>query len=658
MQKATTQQSKDLSKAMEKPNSVPRPTEVHLHRFAKKKENARTIVSLGTIQIVAPPEHQERPNQSSTTCQVEEISEASPSKQSPTMQLQQKSPTAVENADETGNSISDDDLFGNTRYSQAEMDSTAQATTVGEKSIEATHDMDSEQKQKSDDQERLETNDSPNAPDLSHTPNEEQEVSGDELLSDKYISDQLMLFLEGGDGENVGLLPGTPRAESNTTAAVHNEAKPEGETSKWWNHRDVEIYSGRPKGMFFGAEWPEGWTMKSYKRQGGKTAGRLDHYWFTPEKKLRLRSIYEIERFILALDAYDGNEEEAKKNMNSFGRPLRRSKNSSSSQKEKPTVEGTKKASKQQPPAKRQRINPQQTSPAGPSKNVFGSVVSIDFLWHLHNSACNDPTKFCDFLITSLPSMYNVKDLTLIIPSQHDVGIGRSRSMSLSTMLGLSQAQFQKLVHTYAYCCGERRALLYLEICRWHLMDLTVLCQHEMTVFSHAFHMERSPLTIARAFEFEQLISFFRENEGEDWFVRQDTETPTQTTAFIRDKLTAYLRSKLDESRPQHSIEAPQNSNSSGRQQQTMQHDVHVQTTGKSLQTASGGASQHHQSGREALSTEAPHSDFTSLAPPITADIDNQQERNEQAKTKEEIIQDSSPVEAPPAIFDGDSQLQ
>jgi hypothetical protein len=89
-----------------------------------------------------------------------------------------------------------------------------------------------------------------------------------------------------------------------------------------------------------------------------------------------------------------------------------------------------------------------------------------------------------------------------------------------------------------------------------------------------------------------------------------------------------------------------------------MQHDVHVQTTGKSLQTASGGASQHHQSGREALSTDAPHSDFTSLAPPITADIDNQQERNEQAKTKEEIIQDSSPVEAPPAIFDGDSQLQ
>ena len=62
--------------------------------------------------------------------------------------------------------------------------------------------------------------------------------------------------------------------------------------------------------------------MKTFQRQGGKTAGRADHYWFTPTKQFKLRSIYEIERCLLALDAFDGDEDEAKKYMNCFGRPV------------------------------------------------------------------------------------------------------------------------------------------------------------------------------------------------------------------------------------------------------------------------------------------------------------------------------------------------
>ncbi|KAL3942374.1 MAG: hypothetical protein SGARI_000292 [Bacillariaceae sp.] len=153
--------------------------------------------------------------------------------------------------------------------------------------------------------------------------------------------------------------------------------------------------------------------MKSFKRQGGATAGRLDHYWYTPQKKLKLRSIFEIERFVLALDAYGGDEHLARKNMNSFGRPLKRSKGKSSSP--------DKKNRERPPPAKHQAIRPRQANAPRPSKHVFGSTVSIDFLWHLHNPAFNDPIQFCNFLIASLPSMYNINDLTFISPSHYDL---------------------------------------------------------------------------------------------------------------------------------------------------------------------------------------------------------------------------------------------
>jgi len=57
--------------------------------------------------------------------------------------------------------------------------------------------------------------------------------------------------------------------------------------------------------------WPEGWKMRTYQRMSGASKGSTDEYWYTPEKKLKLRSGAEISRFCKCMDLCGGDEERA-----------------------------------------------------------------------------------------------------------------------------------------------------------------------------------------------------------------------------------------------------------------------------------------------------------------------------------------------------------
>ena len=65
------------------------------------------------------------------------------------------------------------------------------------------------------------------------------------------------------------------------------------------------IYKGPPLDNI-GQEWPAGWSKESYERTGDK--GRVDHYWFTPEKKYKLRSKKAVQRFLQAMEVHCDEE--------------------------------------------------------------------------------------------------------------------------------------------------------------------------------------------------------------------------------------------------------------------------------------------------------------------------------------------------------------
>ena len=51
--------------------------------------------------------------------------------------------------------------------------------------------------------------------------------------------------------------------------------------------------------------------MKKYSRTGGATKERVDSYWFTPDKKYKLRSMVQVKKFIDAVKKSKGDEEKA-----------------------------------------------------------------------------------------------------------------------------------------------------------------------------------------------------------------------------------------------------------------------------------------------------------------------------------------------------------
>ena len=56
-------------------------------------------------------------------------------------------------------------------------------------------------------------------------------------------------------------------------------------------------------------EFGEGWMLLGVKRQGGKDAGKLDPYWFSPRERYKFRSKAEIKRYQMALEAAPQNDE-------------------------------------------------------------------------------------------------------------------------------------------------------------------------------------------------------------------------------------------------------------------------------------------------------------------------------------------------------------
>ena len=65
-----------------------------------------------------------------------------------------------------------------------------------------------------------------------------------------------------------------------------------------------------------GAKLPEGWIKQIYQRRNSAiNKGKQDCYWITPGKLFKLRSMVEVEKFLAALKAADGDETKAKQTM-------------------------------------------------------------------------------------------------------------------------------------------------------------------------------------------------------------------------------------------------------------------------------------------------------------------------------------------------------
>jgi hypothetical protein len=74
--------------------------------------------------------------------------------------------------------------------------------------------------------------------------------------------------------------------------------------------RAKELWYGRPDpGEIPGSS--EGWTKRTFQRQSGATKGDTDHYWYTPIREYKLRSLKEVGRFIVELSEAKGDEEKA-----------------------------------------------------------------------------------------------------------------------------------------------------------------------------------------------------------------------------------------------------------------------------------------------------------------------------------------------------------
>ena len=74
------------------------------------------------------------------------------------------------------------------------------------------------------------------------------------------------------------------------------------------NTTATEIASGSA-----GTEFPDGWIVKTYRRNGGETVGKTDRFWFSPGKNIRFRAKKHAVRFVEVLKEpeVDGDEEKA-----------------------------------------------------------------------------------------------------------------------------------------------------------------------------------------------------------------------------------------------------------------------------------------------------------------------------------------------------------
>ena len=75
-------------------------------------------------------------------------------------------------------------------------------------------------------------------------------------------------------------------------------------------HRQEKARAGR-------VGWPgKGWTKEIHERKRGASKGREDCCWITPEKHFEFWSKVEVDKFLVALKATDGDERKAEPAMN------------------------------------------------------------------------------------------------------------------------------------------------------------------------------------------------------------------------------------------------------------------------------------------------------------------------------------------------------
>ena len=69
------------------------------------------------------------------------------------------------------------------------------------------------------------------------------------------------------------------------------------------------IYDGLPTiKLDYPGGWPKGWTQKTFQRQSGDSKGAVDSYFFSPQRKFRLRSKVDVLRFLGKLEECNGDE--------------------------------------------------------------------------------------------------------------------------------------------------------------------------------------------------------------------------------------------------------------------------------------------------------------------------------------------------------------
>lgn len=80
------------------------------------------------------------------------------------------------------------------------------------------------------------------------------------------------------------------------------------------NQPHNQVYLGPVTEAVDGIDWT-GWIQQKVKRMGGASKGHIDCYWYPKmkdtKKRLRLRSMNEVKRFLAALKASNGDEDKA-----------------------------------------------------------------------------------------------------------------------------------------------------------------------------------------------------------------------------------------------------------------------------------------------------------------------------------------------------------
>jgi hypothetical protein len=97
-----------------------------------------------------------------------------------------------------------------------------------------------------------------------------------------------------------------PREGKETKTKSHH---PKSDRSEQKRLRPAEVYFGPPtRQLDYPGGWPKGWTQKTFKRASGASVRQTDDYFYSPQLKLKIRSISQVLHFLKALEARNGDE--------------------------------------------------------------------------------------------------------------------------------------------------------------------------------------------------------------------------------------------------------------------------------------------------------------------------------------------------------------